>query len=108
VIARSVHRAGVPGSAHWLRHWYGTELVRAGADTRTAQELLRHASLQSTQVYLQVSSQQRAVAVQALPNVDVEVTPPRTPRVDAVRRRAYRSRVGVTPAQVRPWARHNG
>lgn len=59
-------RCGVRGSAHSLRHSFGTNLVVNGADARTAQTLLRHASLQSTQIYVDASDTQRLRAIQRL------------------------------------------
>lgn len=72
VIAIAMARAGVPGSAHALRHWYGTQLVRAGADLRTAQTLLRHASLQTTAIYVGVGEDRRVEAIGRLPDVGGE------------------------------------
>ena len=68
-IARAMRRAGIRATPHQLRHWYGSTLLEQGVDVRVVQELMRHKSLQSTQIYTRVSprARQAAIAVLALP-----------------------------------------
>lgn len=57
---------GIPGATHRARHTYGTQLLRGGANLRIVQDLMRHASLATTALYLGVDEDERRSAINGL------------------------------------------
>jgi site-specific recombinase XerD len=63
IVKRTAARAGLVGvHPHSLRHAFATHLLNSGVDIRYVQELLRHKSVSSTQIYthLAISDLQKA------------------------------------------------
>lgn len=57
------------GSMHRLRHWFGTEAYRQSRDPFAVRDLMGHADVATTQVYVEIVDGQRRSAVTALPDL---------------------------------------
>jgi integrase len=60
---------GIDVTMHGFRHWFGTNVQQTYGDARVTQQLMRHASLNSTQIYLLVTDARARAAVNGLPDV---------------------------------------
>ncbi len=66
-IKQFAKKAGITDfHTHSLRHKFATELLERGADIRVVQELLGHANLTATQVYLSITSKRIREAISLL------------------------------------------
>ncbi len=75
IINKYVKQVGISQrvTPHTMRHSFATHLLEGGADLRTVQELLGHASLQTTTIYTQVTMKHlRGVVGKAHPHADEE------------------------------------
>ena len=53
-IGRCMKKAGIPGSAYWLRHTYAQNLLETGVTIYEIKEMLGHDKIESTKNYLYV------------------------------------------------------
>ncbi|MDR6868159.1 site-specific recombinase XerD [Microbacterium resistens] len=81
-ISEAKRRAGITDptlTAHSLRHSFGSHLFANGADIRVIQELMAHETIETTQIYVGVTQQQKTAALNALPGVAMPARSGRPP-----------------------------
>jgi integrase len=67
VVNKLASECGIEGfHPHCFRHYFATQLVEKGANLRAVQELLGHASLETTAVYLDVAQKHLVEAINLL------------------------------------------
>jgi len=69
VLADAFRRVNLPVTAHQLRHWTATELIRRDVPTRVVQRVMRHSSIQTTEGYTAVADDRSAEALRRLPHL---------------------------------------
>ena len=73
IVGRAMRRAGVAppgrGAAHLLRHSVATSLLRQGASLQDIATVLRHRSIQTTQIYAKVDMSALSQIAQPWPEV---------------------------------------
>lgn len=77
IIEKALQQAGLSGmgySTHKLRHTAATMMYQHGkVDIRILQEILGHENLGTTQIYTQVSSEQRKQALESTPLANLKI-----------------------------------
>ncbi|GAB2519318.1 tyrosine-type recombinase/integrase [Paramicrobacterium agarici] len=69
-VSRAIRRIGITDhniTAHSLRHFYATTLLRQGVPIRVVQEMMGHASLNTTQLYAEVTEEDMSAGAAVLP-----------------------------------------
>ncbi|CCH77747.1 putative Tyrosine recombinase xerD [Nostocoides japonicum T1-X7] len=66
-ITRALDRAGIPGTPHACRHFYGTQvLAKSGGNLRVTQRAMRHADIRTTTIYTLVADEDVQHAVTSI------------------------------------------
>lgn len=68
LVGRHFRSVGImSGSIHRARHSFGTTLLQRGANMRKVQEMMRHESLATTQIYTAITDDELRAAINLLP-----------------------------------------
>jgi site-specific recombinase XerD len=57
-LAKYCQKAGIWVTCHQLRHTFASRMIEAGVPVTSVQKILGHASLKTTQLYIEVSDRQ--------------------------------------------------
>jgi integrase/recombinase XerD len=73
IVDRAFHRAGAKrpgrGAAHLLRHSFASSMLRKGASLQDISVILRHSSIETTQIYAKVDVTRLQQIAQCWPEV---------------------------------------
>ncbi|HUC06773.1 MAG TPA: tyrosine-type recombinase/integrase [Solirubrobacterales bacterium] len=95
--ANNVQQAklGKGASCHAFRHSMATSMLEAGADIRYIQEMLGHATINSTKIYTHVSIQRlKAVHTATHPAATIEAKPKLVAEVEPAARQELEKMLG--------------
>jgi site-specific recombinase XerD len=53
-MTAAIRKAGLTGTAYWLRHTYAQNLLESGATIFEIMQMLGHDKIESTKIYLHV------------------------------------------------------
>lgn len=85
-ISKAIRRAGITDpniTAHSLRHYLATTMLRNGAPIRVVQETLGHASLATTQLYTEVTEEEMSAGINVVPPIPMRVSSGRHGKIAA-------------------------
>jgi integrase/recombinase XerD len=74
VVGRAIRAAGITDrniTGHSLRHYLATTMLREGAPIRVVQETLGHASLDTTQLYTEVTDEELQDGINLVPPIPI-------------------------------------
>jgi integrase/recombinase XerD len=93
IIRNAVKKAGINKeySLHTLRHSFATHMLDQGNDLHTIKELLGHAKIETTMVYLHLQTQKRAALVSP---IDTLMCPQYKPKLRHQQRKDHENRTG--------------